>query len=683
MASPTMPLLPAITLLILLGSTSGTEFIFNTNFSSTNLLLFGNSTIQSSILAITDDTVFSIGRALYPSKIPTKSANSSAPLPFSTSFIFSIAEVANFLPGHGLAFLFAPSTDINGTSSSQHLGLFNLTNDASSSNHVFAIEFDVFKNQEFNDIDDNHVGVDVNTLTSFASYTAGFWTGQDGEVFEELNLNSGENYQVWIDFVDSRVNVSMAVAGMGRPRKPLISEFVNLSSVLLDEMYVGFCASTGQLVESHKILAWSFSNSNFSIGDALVTTNLPSFAPPKRSVFRSKGFIVGVSVGGFFVVGCAILVYVILSRRKRTKDKETAGMEDWELEYWPHRIGYQDIYAATNGFSEKNVIGFGGDGKVYKGVLQGAEVAVKRIPHESEHGMAEFVAEVSSLGRLKHRNLVGLRGWCKNEIGRLILVYDYMENGSLDKRIFECDESLMLSWQERMKVLKDVAGGISYLHEGWEAKVLHRDIKASNVLLDKDMNARLGDFGLARIHHHGQLASTTRVVGTVGYMAPEVVRTGRASTQTDVFGFGILVLEVVCGRRPIEEGKPGLVESVWRLMDRGELHLALDERLKSKGGYSFEEVESMLHLGLLCAYPDPSVRPPMRQVLKVLEGPNQGTEPDGEAMSMNLFDRIRATAMSSNFSQIVGGRHPTFDEIIKSFSWSATHSGADSILTGR
>ncbi|KAG2712434.1 hypothetical protein I3760_04G125800, partial [Carya illinoinensis] len=623
-------------LLILLGSTSATEFIFNTNFSSTNLLLFGNSTIQSSILAITDDTIFSIGRALYPSKIPTKSANSSAPLPFSTSFIFSIAEVANFFHGHGLAFLFAPSTDINGTSSTQYLGLFNLTNDGSSSNHVFAIEFDVFKNQEFNDIDANHVGVDVNTLTSLASYTAGFWTGQDGE-----------NYQVWIDFVDSRVNVSMAVAGMGRPRKPLISEFVNLSSVLLDEMYVGFCASTGRRVESHKILAWSFSNSNFSIGDALVTTNLPSFMPPKSSVFGSKGFIVGVSVGGVFVVGCAILVYVILSRRKRMKDKETVGTEDWELEYWPHRIGYQDIYAATNGFSEKN------------------------NPHESEHGMAEFVAEVSSLGRLKHRNLVGLRGWCKNERGRLILVYDYMENGSLDKRIFECDESLMLSWQERMKVLKDVARGISYLHEGWEAKVLHRDIKASNVLLDKDMNARLGDFGLARIHHHGQLASTTRVVGTVGYMAPEVLRTGRASTQTDVFGFGILVLEVVCGRMPIEDGKPGLVDSVWRLMDSGELHLALDERLKSKGGYSIEEVEN------------PSVRLPIRQVVKVLEGPNQGTGSDGEAMSMNLLDRVKATAMSSNFSPIVGGRNATFDEIIKSFSWSATHPGSDSILAGR
>ena len=541
-----------------------------------------------------------------------------------------------------------------------------------------AIEFDVFKNQEFNDINDNHVGVDVNSLTSFTSYEAGFWRGEnENEKFEVLKLNNGENYQVWIDFLDSRINVTMALVGMERPRRALISEFVNLSSVLLDEMYTGFCAATGQLVESHKILAWSFSNSNFSIGDALVTTNLPSFVTPKGLVFRSKGFIVGVSIGSLFVLGCGVLIYVILYGRKSGEERE--GLEDWEMEYWPHRISYQEIYAATKGFSEENVIGLGGHGKVYKGTLQGVEVAVKRISLESEHGMSEFLAEVSSLGRLKHRNLVGLRGWCKNEKCTLILVYDYMENGSLDKRIFECDEGVMLNWQERMQVLKDVASGILYLHEGWEAKVLHRDIKASNVLLDKDMNARLGDFGLARMHHHGQLANTTRVVGTVGYMAPEVVRTGRASTQTDVFGFGILALEVVCGKRPIEEGKPDLVDWVWSLMERGELHLGLDERLRSNDGFSIEEVERVLHLGLLCAYPDPRARPTMAQVVKVLEGANEGTESERDVMEVNLLGRIETIAMWSNFNQNLGGiGHPTFDEI----SWSATKSSSD-IQVGR
>ncbi|KAL6201444.1 hypothetical protein ACLB2K_025158 [Fragaria x ananassa] len=139
-----------------------------------------------------------------------------------------------------------------------------------------------------------------------------------------------------------------------------------------------------------------------------------------------------------------------------------------------------------------------------------------------------------------------------------MLVYDYMENGSLDKLVFDCDESKMLGFEDMIRVLRDVASGVLYLHEGWESKVLHRDIKASNVLLDKDMNGRLGDFGLARMHSHGDVLGTTRVVGTVGYLAPEIIHVGRASSQTDVFGFGILILEVMCGRRPIEEGKPPL-----------------------------------------------------------------------------------------------------------------------------
>ncbi|WJZ99229.1 hypothetical protein VitviT2T_017694 [Vitis vinifera] len=663
-------------------SVSATEFIFN-SFNSTSLLLYGNATIQNSLLFLTNETTFSIGRALYPSKVPTRSPNSTHLLPFSSSFIFSIPPYKNRLPGHGFAFLFAPTAGMDGVSSSQHLGLFNFTNDGKSTNHVFAVEFDVFENQEFNDIDDNHVGVDVNSLTSLTSHEAGYWSGEDDddENFEELELNNGENYQVWIEYMDSRINVTMERAGRKRPDQPLISAVVNLSDVLLDEMYVGFCGATGQLVEGHIILSWSFSQSNFSIGDALETMNLASFVLPRGSVFRSKGFALGVSLGSaVLLVGLGVMLYVALVRRRK---KRAIGEEiqEWELEYWPHRIGYSEIYTATDGFSEKNVIGFSSNGKVYKGVLVGGpEVAVKSIPHENEHGMKAFLAEVSSLGRLKHRNLVGLRGWCKKEKGDLILVYDYMENGSLEKRIFhQYPESMMLSWEERARVLKDVGHGILYLHEGWEATVLHRDIKASNVLLDKDMNARLGDFGLARMHHHGDLANTTRVVGTLGYMAPEVIRTGRATVQTDVFGFGVLVLEVVCGREPIQHNKPGLVDWVWRLMERGELVLALDERLKARGEYREEEVERVLQIGLLCAHPDPRRRLMMRQVVKALEGRSEGSEPE-EGMDVSL---LHSAEWSKRNSYSDGGGHPTFDEIQKSLLCSTSLSVSDIILEGR
>ncbi|KAM7530666.1 hypothetical protein LguiB_034076 [Lonicera macranthoides] len=669
-----------------LNSISAVDFLFN-GFDPSTISLYGNATVESRILTLTNDTTFSIGRSLYPSRIVTKSPNSSLVLPFSTSFIFTMAPYRNQLPGHGIVFLFVPFTGIDGSSSAQHLGLFNRTNDRDVNNHVFGVEFDVFENQEFDDISDNHVGIDVNSLTSVAAHEAGYWVdggGNDEKDFRTLKLNNGRNYQVWIDYEDFVMNVTMAPVGMRRPIRPLLNVSLNLSQVFEDEMYVGFTASTGALIESHKILGWSFSNSNFSLSEALITSGLPSFELPKTPVYKTKSFLAGLTVGLFvLVVSCSVFA-IFLIKRKRRRAKERAEMEEWELEYWPHRITYQEIDSATKGFSEKNVIGIGGNGKVYKGVLGGAEIAVKRISHDNNEGVKEFLAEVSSLGRLKHRNLVGLRGWCKKEKGSLILVYDYMENGSLDKWVFDCDETKMLSCEDRIRVLKDVACGVLYLHEGWESKVLHRDIKASNVLLDKDFNGRLGDFGLARMHGHGQVATTTRVVGTVGYLAPEVIRTGRASTQTDVFGFGVLILEVMCGKRPIEEGKSPLVEWAWELMGKGELVSALDVRLRAKGGFDEEEVERVLHLGLLCVYPDARARPTMRQVVKVLEGKSEVDESEeGEDMDIYLLEKMKSKDMWSNYSQsLSSGSHPTFEDIKNGVSSTMSMSWSD-IVIGR
>ncbi|KAK7828135.1 L-type lectin-domain containing receptor kinase VII.1 [Quercus suber] len=672
-------------------SISAVDFVFN-GFNSSDMLLYGSATVESRILTLTNETNFMIGRALYPQKIPTKKPNSSYVYPFSTSFIFSMAPYKNTLPGHGMVFIFVPVTGIEGATSSQNLGLLNYTN-GNSKSHVFGVEFDVFKNQEFDDINANHVGIDMNSLKSVEAHDAGYWPNsqgsnntnsgaQDEKSFKELKLNSGENYQVWIDYSDSLINVTMAPVGLARPQRPLLSVPLNLSQVFVDEMYVGFTSSTGQLVQSHKLLAWSFSNSNFSLGEMLITTGLPSFVLPKSSIIRSKGFIAGVTVGGFFGIGLGAL---FLIKRQRRRAREREEMEEWELEYWPHRITYQEIEAATKGFSEENVIGIGGNGKVYKGVLKGggAEIAVKCISHEND-GMREFLAEISSLGRLKHRSLVGLRGWCKREKGSFMLVYDYMENGSLDKWVFECDESKMLSCEDRIRILKDVASAVLYLHEGWEAKVLHRDIKASNVLLDKDMNGRLGDFGLARMHDHGQVPTTTRVVGTVGYLAPEVIRSGRASAQTDVFGFGVLILEVMCGRRPIEEGRPPLEEWAWQFMVEGQLLNALDERLRARGGFDEEEVEKVLHLGLLCAYPDPSARPSMRQVVKVLEGKIELDESESEDMDIYLLQKMKSRDIGSEFQQNYGSSlHPTFEDIRQTQSSFMSLSWSNTMVEGR
>ncbi|CAN1166049.1 L-type lectin-domain containing receptor kinase VII.1 [Linum perenne] len=669
-------LITILFLLILSDQTSAVDFIFNrfnsTANSTTNLLLYGSATVESQILTLTNSTAFTIGRALFPQKIRTKPRNSSHVYPFSTSFIFAMAPYKDTLPGHGLVFLFIPFTGVAGASSSQNLGFLNRTIDNDPNTHIFGVEFDVFANQEFNDIDDNHVGIDLNSLTSRFASPAGYWPDSGGGGFKPLKLNSGENYQVWIDYRDGSMNVTMARAGTRRPRRHLLNVSVDLSEVFEEEMFVGFTAATGRLVQSHKILGWSFSNSNFSFSEGLIATGLPSFVLASDSIVESKGFIAGITVGSFVVLCFGILITVWLIKKKAGKKKdEEEGMEDWELEYWPHRITYKEIEEATKGFSEENVIGVGGNGKVYKGVLPSGEVAVKRISPEND-GTREFLAEIASLGRLKHRNLVGLRGWCKREKGTFLLVYDYMENGSLDQWIFDAGGEKFLNWDDRIRVLSDVAAGIRYLHEGWEAKVLHRDIKASNVLLDKEMNGRLGDFGLARMHEHGQVARTTRVVGTAGYLAPEVIHTGRVSTRTDVFGFGILILEVVSGKRPIEGGgKPTLVDATWELMREGKVMECVDPRVRGPDGLGVdkEEVERVIRLGLVCTHPEASTRPTMSQVTKVLEVGriSNDNEVESEDMDAYLLQRSRTDVWMSRYSRSdLGhgwGSHPTMDDV--------------------
>jgi serine/threonine protein kinase len=259
---------------------------------------------------------------------------------------------------------------------------------------------------------------------------------------------------------------------------------------------------------------------------------------------------------------------------------------------------------------------------VYRGVLPGSgtEVAVKKVSHGSRQGMKEFVAEVVSIGHLQHRNLVRLLGYCRRK-GELLLVYECMPNGSLDKHIHGRAGKPVLDWAQRLHVIRGVAAGLLYMHEDWKQVVIHRDIKASNVLLDGEMNGRLGDFGLARLYDHGSDPHTTRVVGTMGYLVPEVVRTGKATTLSDVFAFGVFLLEVACGRRPIEEDGGDcfmLVEWVRGHCRNGSITGAVDAGLGS--GYDATEADLVLRLGLACLHPSPAARPTMRQVAQYLDG---------------------------------------------------------------
>ncbi|KAK6935814.1 Protein kinase domain [Dillenia turbinata] len=438
-----------------------------------------------------------------------------------------VPEDGNNISGHGIAFAVSPSTDFSEATASQYLGLFNYSNNGLPSNHVFAVELDSILSPEFYDINDNHVGIDVNSLKS--NYSAPATYVSSGGENRSLELISGDPIQVWIDYdgEEKLLNVTVAPAGMEEPKHPLISTSMDLALIFLNSMYVGFSAATGSVASDHYILGWSFNKSGKA--QSLAISNLPSYPRQRGSKGKSS---LAITISVVALLGIVILLIMGGAYHRWTKKFEELR-EDWECEYGPRRFCYKDLYKATKGFRDTELLGSGGFGKVYRGVLPSSkvEVAVKTISHDSRQGLREFVAEIVCMGRLSHRNLVQLLGYCRRK-GELILVYDYMQNGSLDKFLFG-NEKPNLCWPRRFHILKGVASGLLYLHEEWEQVVLHRDVKASNVLLDADLNGQLGDFGLARLYDHGANPQTTHVVGTVGYLAPELTRTSKATTSTD------------------------------------------------------------------------------------------------------------------------------------------------------
>ncbi|KAM0941363.1 putative protein kinase RLK-Pelle-L-LEC family [Dioscorea sansibarensis] len=597
-----------------------TNFTFN-GFQHSNLHLDGISSITpNGLLRLTDASKQNKSHAFFPTPLTFKNSSSGLLLSFSTSFIFSIILEHKDLTGHGLTFALSHSINLSSTLPSQYLGLFNqTTSNGDPSNHVLAVELDTNFNPEFGDIDNNHLGIDFNSLTSIYASHASYFT-VDG--FKNLSLVSGDPLQVWIEYEQSEnnlFNVTIAPISVPKPTVPLISKVVNLSSLVLDEMYVGFTSSTGSFPASHYILAWSFMlNGKAQEFDLSKLPSLP-LVPSKSKPLLP--FIV-LPVTGVSLVLTVMAFVVVMMVKKRKKNKYSELLEDWETEYGPQRFSYKDLFLATKGFGDKELLGAGGFGRVYKGVLPktNVQVAVKKVSHESRQGMREFIAEIISIGKLSHRNLVRLLGYCRRE-GELLLVYEFMPSGSLDRYLFDKPKSL-LDWEQRFQIIKGVASGLLYLHEEWEQVVIHRDVKASNIMLDCDMNGRLGDFGLSRLYDHGSDPQTTHVVGTLGYIAPELPKTGKANTSTDVYAFGGFLLELACGRRPIEtKAMPEemiLVDWVYEFWKKDQILDAGDPNLREK--YNAEEMKLMLMLGLVCSHPNPKCRPPMRAVMQALDG---------------------------------------------------------------
>jgi serine/threonine protein kinase len=631
MASAPAALLVVPVLLALLARggppAAATESFVLAGFAGANVTASGAAVVTSSgLLQLTNETNEAFGHGFHPAplRFKVKDASTGAPVSFSTTFVVAILPRYPDAHGHGVAFALAPSATVAGAVAGKNLGLFNTSNHLGNGrSEVVAVELDTAMDEEFADINDNHVGVDVNSLKSNCSKPAGYGvdSGPTTSKFTNVSLVSGDPLQVWIDYdgASTRLEVTVSPAGVPRPAVPLVSCAVNLSSVVADDTYVGFSAANGAASSSHYVLGWSFRLGGGRAPD-LDLSKLPR-APSSRAKRTMHPQLVLslilLAVVALLVVSAGVTLFVVWRRRFAEVE------EDWEMEYGPHRISYKDLHAATRGF--RDVIGAGGFGTVYHGVLRqsGTEVAVKKVAHDSRQGLREFVSEIASMSRLRHRNLVQLLGYCRRR-GELILVYDYMANGSLDKHLFDADNNRpALSWERRAKIIRDVAAGLLYLHEEWEQVVVHRDIKASNVLLDADMNGKLSDFGLARLYDHGSDSQTTHVIGTLGYLAPEMIKTGRATPSADVFAFGAFLLEVACGRRPVESlsnnnaDPAGLVDNVLECWKAGRIRDARDPRI---GKCDEDDLELVLKLGSLCSHPDPRCRPSMRQVVQVLGG---------------------------------------------------------------
>ncbi|KAL5716600.1 hypothetical protein ACHQM5_018268 [Ranunculus cassubicifolius] len=332
----------------------------------------------------------------------------------------------------------------------------------------------------------------------------------------------------------------------------------------------------------------------------------------------SAGAIAGIVVGS--VVGVLLILAVLWKLGYlggKNDDNELRGLE-LQTGYFTLR----QIKAATGNFDPANKIGEGGFGPVFKGVLSdGSVIAVKQLSSKSKQGNKEFITEIGMLSAVQNEQLVRLYGCCI-ESNQLLLIYEYMENNSLANALFgRPEQRLNLDWPTRQNICLGIAKGLRYLHEESRIKIVHRDMKASNVLLDKDMNAKISDFGLAKLDDEENTHISTRVAGTVGYMAPEYAMRGYLTEKADVYSFGIVALEIVSGKsntnyRPKEEFVY-LLDWAYVLQEQGNLLDLVDPVLEAN--YSEEEALKMLNISLLCSNPSPTLRPAMSAVVNMLK----------------------------------------------------------------
>ncbi|XP_058227970.1 L-type lectin-domain containing receptor kinase IX.1-like [Rhododendron vialii] len=641
---------PILFLFLLFPFANSISFNFpNFNPNDPDIYYQGDAFEASEVIQLTKNQAdgslsFSVGRATYAQAMHLWDSETGNFTDFNTQFTFNIRALNLSTAGDGLAFFLSPfDATIPDDSSGGCLGLFdNSLAFNHTNNQIVAVEFDSFKNTW--DPSADHVGIDINSIVSVANVT---WN---------TSMKNGTTANAWVNYNSTTTTLSVYLTYAENPvfqGNYSLSYVVNFTKVLPEWVSVGFSAATGDWTEIHNIVSWSFNStlggshnstpggSNNSISGPppppppSTSNNSTIGPPPSTGTGLSTGMghkiIPRLVIGLAMIIGtlsCGVGLFWFMKWQKINSrgnnemgiDASTDDDDDFEKGTGPRRFTFHELSHATNNFFEGGKLGQGGFGGVYKGVLSGTqeEIAVKRISKGSKQGKKEFKSEVKTISRLRHRNLVQLIGWC-HERGEFLLIYEFMPNGSLDNHLF--DGKSKLRWTVRYKIALDLASAILYLHEEWEQCVVHRDIKSSNIMLDSNYNAKLGDFGLARLVDHESGLETTVMAGTMGYLAPECVSTGKASKESDIFSFGIVALEIACGRKPVERnrnlGEVVLLEWVWSLYGKGQLFEAIDKDLTME--YDKHQVERLMLVGLWCCYPDFKLRPSIRQAINSLK----------------------------------------------------------------
>ncbi|WVZ61745.1 hypothetical protein U9M48_011569 [Paspalum notatum var. saurae] len=662
-------------LLLCMQVPSSSPVSFSFNFSNTTIDPCGEKTIvctsdasfvPSTGIELTKNiqggsTTFSDGRAYYAEPVPLWNAATGEVASFTTSFSFNITPAPIYsscggITGDGMAFFLAPyGSNFSGNSTiGGYLDLFNSSNhfNATGDGRVVAVEFDTFHNRAWDNTSDHHVGIDVNSIISVA-YTA---------IPPGMNNLTSPFTKDAVVYYNNVTKLLAADLRIGNDTYH-VSATVVLNASLPDTVAVGFSAATGSCVELHELLSWSFNSTLALPASAPVPAPAPlpsasAAGPPSFSTSSTKeSLLIKVLVpvvASVLVCGAAVGLLLWLMRQKLTRnnddssDEQADGGEAELLERGvagPRRFLYRELAAATGDFAEDNMLGRGGFGSVYQGHLPGddaggQQVAIKKLSAESSQSRKEFEAEVRIISRLRHRNLVQLLGWCDSRRG-LLLVYELVPGGSLDKHIHSTDR--LLTWSERYKIILGLGSALQYLHRDWDQRVVHGDIKPSNIMLDSSFNTKLGDFGLARLGDHGAGPQTTDLVkGTMGYIDPEFVNTHRRSTESDIYSFGIVLLEIVSGRPPVTRLDPsftllGWVESLCR---QGAILDAADPRLRGDAADE-RQMERALVVGLWCAQRHPAERPSIAEAMQALQSE------DGKLPALSLQMHYKTTAVST------------------------------------